>query len=90
MRAVIFSLVLLALVSALLFVPARFALTFELFGNPVISSNGKWLGPTPRDSKACTSDVGKVNVWTCADTSIFSRHEYGCKTWLRQFGYLEA
>lgn len=75
----------LALVAALYF-PVRFAITFELFGLPVNSPTLGWLGPTPRGRK-CVADIGKVNTWQCADTSVFQTHRYGCLVWLRAFGY---
>ena len=40
----------LTVAAALLFFPVRFALAFELLGNPVHSPTAGWLGPTPRDS----------------------------------------
>lgn len=77
-------------VSALLYFPVRFAVTFEIFGNAVHSRDKGWLGPTPRGSGACVVDVGKVNSWTCPDTAVFDDHRYGCQLWLRSFGYLQA
>jgi hypothetical protein len=76
-------------VVGLVYFPVRFALTFELLGTAVRSETG-WLGPTPRDAGACVTDVGKVNVWRCSNTEVFSRHKYGCALWLRAFGYTDA
>ena len=73
--------------AALLFFPVRFALAFELFGNPVHSPTAGWLGPTPRSSGECVVDAGKVNSWQCQDTSVFSDHRTGCRIWLGLFGY---
>jgi hypothetical protein len=74
----------------LLYFPARFATTFELLGNPVVSPGVGWLGPTPRNAGACVLDVGKVNAWLCPDTSVFTEHRFGCQLWLRVFGYHDA
>ena len=69
-----------------LYLPVRFAITFELFGLPVNSPTHGWLGPTPRGS-SCVADIGKVNTWQCADISVFQKHQYGCRVWLKAFGY---
>ncbi len=81
---------LLAVAIGLLYLPVRFALTFELFGYPVNSPTAGWLGPTPRNAGACALDVGKVNSSQCSDTSVFTEHRYGCRLWLRLFGYSGA
>ncbi|HET6431105.1 hypothetical protein [Dyella sp.] len=75
---------------ALLYFPARFALTFELFGYPVNSPSAGWLGPTPRKAGQGIEDIGKVNSWRCADTAVFAKHQFGCHLWLRVFGYSGA
>ena len=75
------------LLVVLLYSPARFVGTFEVFGSAVNSPLHGWLGPTPRGSK-CVVDVGKVNSWQCPDISIFKQHKYGCRLWLRVFGYV--
>ena len=77
----------LALALGLLYFPARFALTFELFGNAVHSPTSGWLGPTPRNAGKCVIDAGKVNSWECPDTTVFAEHRMGCSMWLRTFGY---
>jgi hypothetical protein len=73
----------------LLYLPVRFVLTFEIFGYPVNSPTAGWLGPTPRGTGQCIEDVGKVNSWKCADTSVFTEHRFGCKIWLKVFGYVD-
>ena len=72
---------------ALLFFPVRFAIAFELLGYAVNSPSEGWLGPTPRNASACVIDAGKVNSWTCRDTSVFAEHRLGCDIWLKVFGY---
>ena len=75
---------------AVLFFPVKFAMAFEIFGNPVISHEQNWLGPSPRNASSCMVDVGKVNTWVCEDTSVFAEHRYGCLLWLKVFGYSAA
>jgi len=75
-------------IGVLAYFPVRFALAFELFGNAV-RTESRWLGPTPRDARDCVADVGKVNVWRCSSTEVFSEHEYGCTLWLRAFEYAD-
>ena len=77
-----------ATITCALYYPMRFVVTFELIGPAVNSPTEGWLGPTPRDAGACV--VGKVNSWVCTDTSVFTRHRYGCKKWLKFFGYSNA
>jgi hypothetical protein len=60
---------------------STFMATFEMLGPPVRNDQHGWLGPTPRGSE-CVLDIGKVNEWTCADTSVFERHRFGCSIWL--------
>jgi hypothetical protein len=76
-----------AILVAVLYLPVRFAVTFELLGPAVHMPGGGWLGPTPRDAGRCVQDVGKVNSWKCSDTSVFSTHQFGCRFWLRLFSY---
>lgn len=90
MKRPIPTLVAVALIVGALYLPARFALTFELFGNAVHSPTSGWLGPTPRNAGKCIADVGKVNNWQCSDTTVFAAHQMGCKLWLRVFGYTDA
>jgi hypothetical protein len=85
-----FSLAALALAFGLLYFPARFALTFQLFGNAVHSPSNGWLGPTPRDAGKCVVDAGKVNIWQCTDATVFAEHRVGCRLWLHVFGYSGA
>jgi len=87
MRSKYLSILGLILFIALLYLPARFALTFQLFGYPVNSPTAGWLGPTPRNAGQCALDIGKVNSWRCTDTSVFAKHHFGCQLWLRIFGY---
>jgi hypothetical protein len=75
-----------AVTACALYYPVSFAVTFELLGPAVDSPTEGWLGPTPRGAGACVVDVGKVNSWVCADTSVFTRHRYGCQKWLEFFG----
>ena len=89
MRPVHFALGFAIAIVALAYFPVRFALTFELFGNPVRTET-RWLGPTPRDAGACVWDVGKVNFWQCSSTEVFSDHQYGCTLWLRFFEYTDS
>ena len=77
-------------VASALYYPARFVVTFELLGPAVNSPTEGWLGPTPRDAGACVVDAGKVNSWVCTDTSVFTQHRYGCKKWLKFFGFNTA
>jgi len=72
-----------------LYYPVRFAVTFELFGPAVNSPTEGWLGPTPRDAGACVVDAGKVNLWVCPDTSVFTQHR-GCQKRLKFFGFSNA
>lgn len=90
MRARLLLIAAFAVAGVLLFYPIRFAIAFELLGNPVRSSADGWLGPTPRDAGACVVDIGKINAWECEDTSLFVRHRYGCELWLRIFGYSDG
>src|SRR5258707_5751202 len=76
-----------ALILGLLYLPVRFALTFELFGSAVRLPGDGWLGPTPRSAGQCVIDVGKVNLWQCSDKSVFITHYFGCRLWLRIFDY---
>lgn len=78
-----------AFITALSAYPLICAWNFELFGYPVISNGGHWLGPTPRRHANCLDDVGKVMQWTCSDASIFQSHAYFCAAWL-QFNGLGA
>ena len=90
MRPKFLSLALLAVLLALLYFPIRFAFAFQVFGNAVHSKSDGWLGPTPRNAGVCAVDIGKVNEWTCTDTAVFTNHRFGCKLWLRVFGYADA
>jgi hypothetical protein len=83
-------LVVLFAAAVLLYFPAKFALTFEMFGNAVNSPSAGWLGPMPRNAGSCALDAGKVSSWQCADISVFTEHRYGCQLWLRVFGYIGA
>jgi hypothetical protein len=71
---------------ALLWYPVQFALAFDPYSDAVRTDAG-WLGPTPRDPGDCVLDMGKVNVWTCEDTTIFREHRLGCDLWLGFFDY---
>jgi hypothetical protein len=85
------SIVLLSSITIIwLFFAAQFAVTFELLGYGVHSSEHGWLGPTPRNPGRCAVDIGKVNSWECDDISVFTQHRLGCQLWLRIFGYAEA
>jgi hypothetical protein len=90
MRSKYLSILGLAVLVALLYLLVRFTLTFQLFGYPVNSPSVGWLGPTPRNAGQCALDIGKVNSWRCADTSVFAKHHLGCQLWLRVFGYSGA
>ena len=90
MRPKLLSICGFAVLIALLYLPARFALTFQLLGYPVHSPTAGWLGPTPRNADQCVEDVGKVNSWRCTDTSVFAKHHLGCQLWLRLLGYSGA
>ncbi|MET4728028.1 hypothetical protein ABIE09_001835 [Lysobacter enzymogenes] len=85
------SLLLAAIVGAfaMLYLPARFVLAFEIFGKPVKSMTYQWLGPTPRDAEGCIVGLREINAWECEDQSVFERHAYGCELWLRFFGYAD-
>lgn len=84
------SAIVVAAIACALYSPVRFVVTFELFGPAVNSSTEGWLGPTPRDAGACVVDAGKANSWVCTDTSVFTQHRYGCKKWLKLFGFSSA
>jgi hypothetical protein len=81
------TLIVVVIIFGLLFLPVRFALTFELLGPAVHSANDGWLGPTPRSAGSCVVDAGKVDVWKCPDKSVFVAHQFGCRLWLRFFDY---
>jgi hypothetical protein len=81
------ALIAVAIIFGVLYLPVRFALTFELLGPAVNSPGDGWLGPTPRSAGQCVVDAGKVNVWKCSDKSVFVAHHFGCRLWLRFFDY---
>jgi len=78
------ALLVLLVVAAAAFPCVRFMAAFELFGLPVRDHHG-WLGPTPRGS-LCVLDIGDVNEWQCENVTIFERHRFGCRLWLRANG----
>ena len=61
---------------------AGFVKDFQIFGPVVVTRTLEPLGPTPRDS-ACVKQVEKDHVWDCDDTSVFDKHHFGVRVWLR-------
>ena len=64
---------------------AGFVEDFRIFGPMVLTKTFQPLGPTPRDS-ACVKQVEKAHVWDCDDTSVFDKHSFGVRVWLRLAG----
>jgi hypothetical protein len=63
-----------------------FACTFELFGDPVRSEDGQWLGPPKRINPTVT-DIGKIYVYRSNQLFAYRFYRPLCVVWLRVMGF---